>query len=111
MKTYRVEYRAKREWIQGSLVQMDPRHLKWYLEFLAGDRPLVSFVKVDGRLVAKKIVHRVKRKCLPTRVRCVEPVWINEDGYYLFDGTNLEFISLAELDGLRTGQGRNHRRA
>lgn len=111
MKTYRVEYNANGEWIPGSLVQMEPKHLKWYLEFLAGDRPLVSFVKAEGRLVAKKIVHRIKKKCLPTRVRAAEPVWIDEDGYYLFDGTNLEFISLAELDGHRARLPRNRRRA
>jgi hypothetical protein len=108
MKTYRVEYRVNGEWIPGNLVQMKPSHLKWYLEFLAGDRPLVSFDKANGRLVANKIVHRVKKKCLPTRVRCVEPVWIDEDGYYLFDGTNLEFISLAELDGQRIPFPKNH---
>jgi len=101
MKTYRVEYYCRAEWVPGNLVQMDPLHLDRYLEFLAGDRPLVNFVTVNGQTVAKKVVERKKSKCLPTRVRAVEPDWGQEDGYYLFDGMSIEFISLAETNGFR----------
>ena len=101
MKTYRVEYYCRAEWVPGNLVQMDPLHLDRYLEFLAGDRPLVNFVTVNEQTVAKKIVERKKSKCLPTRVRAVEPDWSQEDGYYLFDGMSIEFINLAETDGFR----------
>lgn len=108
MKIYRVEYQVNNEWIPGNLIQMKPEHLKWYLEFLEGVRPLVTFTRVEGQTVATKTVQRQKKKCLPTRVRAVEPDWINEDGYYLFDGMNLEFISLCELDGQRVRLPRNH---
>lgn len=101
MKTYRVEYLCREEWVPGNLVQMAPRRLKRYLEFLAGNRPLVSFVKVNGHLTFKKSVERKKHKCLPTRVRAVEPDWSQEDGYYFFNGLSIKFVSLADMDGFR----------
>lgn len=102
MKTYRVEYFCNQEWVSGNLVQMEPRHLKRYLEFLAGDRPLVSFVKINGHPTFKKVVERKKGRCLPTRVRAVEPDWSLEDGYYLFDGMTMQFVTLTEMDGFRS---------
>jgi len=95
MRMYRVEYYCRQEWVPGNLVQMNPRHLKSYLEFLAGDRPLVSFVEVNGHPTFKKVVERKKYKCLPTRVRAVEPDWSQEDGYYVFDGMNIEYVNLS----------------
>ena len=96
MKTYRVEYLCHEEWVPGHLVRMAPAHLKLFLEFLNGDRPLVQFVAVNGHATFKKVVEREKAKCLPTRVRVVEPDWGQEDGYLFFDGMCMAFISLIE---------------
>jgi len=106
VKTYQVEYLCREEWVPGHLIQMDPAHLDRYLEFLAGDRPLVSFLKINGHTTFKKVVERKKSKCLPTRVRAVAPDWSQEDGYYLFDGLSIEFVSLADMDGFRVPRRR-----
>ncbi len=102
VKTYRVDYLCHGEWVPGNLVRLAPAHLNRFLEFLDGDRPLVSFITVNGHSTFKKVVERKKGKCLPTRVRAVEPDWGQEDGYYLFDGVNMAYVSLMESDGFRS---------
>lgn len=94
MKTYRVEYLAHGQWVPGNLVQMHPRHFSLYLQFLAGDRPLVSFTIVDGAPKFQKTIQRRKDKCAPTRLRCVTPNWSEESGYYFFNGESVEFVGL-----------------
>jgi hypothetical protein len=103
MKTYRIEYQANGEWMPGNIVMMKPCHLDRYLEFLNGDRPIVSFA--EGTF--KKVMERRKAKCLPTRVRAVDPDWTEEDGYYLFDGATIQFVDLSELDGFRVRLSKN----
>jgi hypothetical protein len=88
---------------------MEPWHLKLYLEFLNGDRPLVSFIKVDGAYTFRKVVERRKHRCLPTRVRSTTPDWGREDGYYLFDGESIQYVNLV-MDW-RARQPKNRPRA
>jgi len=88
MKTYQIDYFIRGVWNPGLIVKMEPKHLKFYLEFLNGDRPLVE---THGW----KRINRKKHRCPPTRIRCVEPDWSQEDGYYEFDGMSLTFVSLA----------------
>ena len=75
--------------LQRLLVKMEPRHLKFYLEFLNGERPMVA---AHGW----KRFTRKQHRALPTRVRCVEPDWSQEDGYYEFDGMSLTYVTLTE---------------
>ena len=86
MKTYRIEYFVNGEWTPGLIVKMLASHLKYYLEFLNGDRPLIA---AYGRKI-----YREKHRCPPTRIRCIEPDWSQEDGYYEFDGMSLTYVSL-----------------
>lgn len=87
LKTYQIDYFVHDVWNPGNIVKMEPRHLKFYLEFLNGERPLVA---AHGW----QKITRKKHRCLPTRVRCVEPDWSQEDGYWIFDGMSLEYVSL-----------------
>lgn len=87
MKTYQIEYFVNGAWTPGLIVKMLAKHLKYYLEFLNGDRPLIA---AHGW----KKIHRQKDRCPPTRIRCVEPDWSQEDGYYEFDGMSLTYVSL-----------------
>ncbi len=88
MKTYQVDYYVHGVWNPGNIVKMEPKHLKYYLEFLNGERPLVA---ARGR----GTIARKKDRCLPTRLRCIEPDWSQEDGYYVFNGMSQEYLSLA----------------
>ena len=89
MKTYQIDYFVNGEWTPGLIVKMLGRHLKFYLEFLNGDRPLVD---AHGW----KKIYRKKHRCPPTRIRCAEPDWSQEDGYYEFDGMSLTYVALTE---------------
>lgn len=91
MKTYQIEYESRGEWVPGNLVQMEPQHLERYLEFLNGQRPVVRFT---DRGV--KMIDRDPDEALPTRLKCVEPDWSKEDGYYKFDGASVEYVNLAQ---------------
>lgn len=86
-KTYQVDYQVRGKWIPGLIVKMEPRHLKYYLEFLNGDRPMVA---AHGW----KKFTRKKHRAPPTRIRCVEPDWSQEDGFYEFDGMSLSYVNI-----------------
>jgi hypothetical protein len=90
MRTYQIDYQLRGEWIPGFVVNMEPRHLKFYIEFLNGERPLVA---VNSH---KKKIDRNQKRCLPTRIRSVEPDWNQEDGYYEFDGMSVKYVDLTE---------------
>ncbi len=87
MKTYQIDYFVHGAWTPGLIVKMLSKHLKFYLEFLNGERPLVA---THGW----KKITRKKNRCLPTRIHRVEPDWSQEDGYYEFDGMSLTYVSL-----------------
>ena len=87
MNTYQIDYYHHNTWNPGLIVKMEPQHLKFYLEFLAGERPVVS-AHGPGR------INRCQKRCLPTRVRHVNPDWSQEDGYYEFDGMSLHYVRL-----------------
>jgi hypothetical protein len=85
MHTYQIDYFCRGVWNPGHIVKMEPHHLKFYLEFLNGERPIVA---------RRGQIDRCQKRCLPTRVRSVEPDWSQEDGYYEFDGISVSYVSL-----------------
>ncbi len=87
LNTYQIEFFVGGVWNPGNLVKMHPRHFKFYLEFLNGQRPMIA---PNGR----KKIYRKQHRCLPTRLRRVEPDWSHEDGYWVFDGMSQEYVSL-----------------
>ena len=91
MNTYRVEYQSKGAWTPGMLVKMSARHVRYYLQFLAGERPMVSY---RGTLVAK--MYRKEKRALPARMKRCNPDWATEDGFYVFDGEQLEYQDLTQ---------------
>lgn len=90
MKTYQIDYLLREVWNPGFIVKMEPKHLKFYIQFLNGERPLVA---VNSH---KKKIDRDPKRCLPTRIRCIDPDWSLEDGYYEFDGMSVKYVDLTE---------------
>ena len=85
MKTYQIDYFQHGVWNPGLIIRMKPEHLPRYLECVNGERPIA----LNGRTITKE-----KRRCLPTRIRCIAPNWRRERGYYHFDGKNLRYVTL-----------------
>ena len=61
MKTYQIDYFIDGRWTPGLIVKMLAKHLKYYLDFLNGDRPLI-----DARSGRK--IYRKEHRCRPMRI-------------------------------------------